>query len=250
MIPKELQALKQASEFTSFHEKISLLINPYLDSKWNIADFGCGLALVDFELASSVNSITAIDTDEEVLNEVDKKIDEELYKGNESAGKIKTLNSDTQNLPDDINWDAVLMLFYNLPYEELDALIERGSRRAIIILDGKSSNSKFNPSSENNNVITAPELEEHLTNKGYKFKKNIIDMEFGYPFKNLKDIQDFLSQFNADFEGEDIASNVNVKEDPDKLFAAAEERIIKTNRFDYPYYLPNSVSIGIFIIIK
>ena len=259
MIPDDFKMLKDASEFSAFNEKLALLIEPYLNNQWEMADFGCGLALLDFKIAPYLKSITAIDINDAVLHEVEKAIDNELLKGNKSAGIIHTLHADTRELSSEMLWDIVLLNFYNVPYEELDALIGRAKECAIIIVDGKSSNTKFMPESLNRNHYTAPDLEEYFTNQGYNYKKNIVEMQFGYPFKNMQEIQAFLQKlsvvesYNSSEDSDDesdIASNVDVTSDFDKLVASLEERIIRTNRYDYPYYLPKNVSIGIFVITK
>lgn len=247
MIPEDFILLKQASEFTAFNEKLSLLIKTDLNPSWSMVDFGCGFGLLDFKLAPFVNSITAIDSNEMVLAEVEKEIDNELYKGNDSARKIQTLKADTRELSDDMTWDIALLNFYNVPYEELADLIDKAKERAIVIVDGKSSNSRFHSSSENRNHYTAPELEKFFIEKGYNFKKNIVEMQFGYPFKNLQAIQQFLDQL---LTGDNYKSKEFISDENEKLVASAEERIIKTNRYDYPYYLPKNVSIGIFVITK
>ena len=256
MIPDDFKMLKDASDFTAFNEKLAILIEPYLNPQWDMADFGCGLALLDFKLAPSLKSITAIDINEAVISEVEKAIDNELLRGNESAGKIQTLHADTRELSSDLSWDMVMLNFYNIPYEELVDLIGRAKECALIIVDGKSSNTKFLPESQNRNHYSAPELEDFFDSKGYTYKKNIVEMQFGYPFKNMQDIQAFLKKLSVDEkstfnnDNSDIASNIDVTSDFDKLVASIEERIIRTNRYDYPYYLPKNVSIGIFVISK
>lgn len=249
MVSEDFIMLKQSGEFTSFYEKLALLVAPYLDTAWDLADFGCGLALLDFEIASKVKSITAIDIEPKILAEVDNMIDEELYSGNESVGIIETLQADTSNLSEDMRWDVVLFNFYNVPFEELDELISRANRRAIIIVDGKESNMKFHPKSVTRNAYTAPDLEKHFNEKGYKFKKEVVEMQFGYPFKTLGDVQRFLEHYQEEEISNDAALNVDVSSNPEKLLASIEERIIKTNRYDYPYYLPKSVSVGVFVIV-
>ena len=257
MIPEEIKMLKDASDFTAFNEKLALLIEPHLNNQWDMADFGCGLALLDFKIAPHLKSITAIDNNEEIISEVEKTIDYELLKGNVDAGKIQTLFADTRDLASDMTWDIVMLNFYNIPFEELAILIGKARERAIIIVDGKSGNTKFLSESLNRNHYSAPELEEFFTKQGYNYKKNIIEMQFGYPFKNMQDIQAFLQKLRVDEsniskngDSTGIASNIDVNSDFDKLVASLEERIIRTNRYDYPYYLPKNVSIGIFVISK
>ncbi|MDR1495551.1 MAG: hypothetical protein LBS67_01340, partial [Clostridiales Family XIII bacterium] len=95
---------RQASEFTGFHKKLGVLIEPYLNERWTMADIGCGMALLDFHLMGSVKSIKAIDVDELALAEVEKRIDEELAANRDDARKIETLRQDAYELGDE-QWD-------------------------------------------------------------------------------------------------------------------------------------------------
>jgi SAM-dependent methyltransferase len=221
-----------------------------------LADIGCGLGLIDFEIASHVKSITAIDIDAALIEEVRKKIDEELWQEHTQASRITPIVADSRRL-DETVWDVVMTCFYSVPFPELDALLAKARKRGIIILHGRKPNGKFDPLAEEAEKLTAEDLERYLNLKGYRYKKEVAELQFGQPFKTIEDIHAFLNRFSMhmDIIPETLDAAIDTPAsgegfDPEKHMLSAEERIIKTNRYDYPYYLPKSFNVAIFIIVK
>ncbi|MDR0850868.1 MAG: class I SAM-dependent methyltransferase [Clostridiales Family XIII bacterium] len=246
----------QASAFTSFHRKLAVLIEPYLDRQWTMADVGCGLALLDFEIADKVRSIDAIDIDEAIVKEIDSHIDCEAILGHNAVEKIHPRLLDSTDLGDQ-TWDIVLASFYGKSLSELDELIGHAKHRAIFILHGRRPNGRFDPYDGDSGEITAEELEPYLVQQGYRFKKTVAELQFGQPFKTIEDIHNFLARYKAQGHSADAVFKIPpVSEMPFAEFDAenhmlsTEERIIKTDRYDFPFYLPNNFCVGIFAIVK
>jgi len=238
---------KQASEFTSFHRKLGILVKPLLDINWTVLDVGCGLALLDFEIADSVKSITAIDYNAELIKEVNQRIDYELAAGRASAEKIVPNCLDANDIEGE--WDVVLMSFYGAGFEESERLMDLARRRIIFIVHGRAANGIFDPPTLKRKRRTAEELEEFLVNKGYRYRKTMAEMQFGQPFKTIDEIHSFLKNFkNIDREIPIIDEKNEF--DLDRMVASTEERFVKTDRYDYPYYLPRNLSVGIFCVVK
>jgi len=263
----KITMFKQASEFTSFHKKLGILIKPWLDKSWTVLDVGCGLALLDFEIADSVKSITALDQNEKLIDEINSKIDSDLTAGYETAGKIFTQCCDAKDIEGE--WDVVLMSFYGAGFEELKKLMGFARHRVIIIVHGRAANGIFDPPTLKRKRRTAEELEEFLEKQGYRFRKTMAEMQFGQPFRSIDDIHSFLQNFKG-IDAENILADSCLKNDDgepeeeieipfrdednqfdlDRLVASTEERFVKTDRYDYPYYLPRNLSVGIFCVVK
>jgi hypothetical protein len=227
------ERFRQASEYTGFHKKLGVLIDPYLNEKWTMADVGCGLALLDFQIAGSVASITAIDIDASALAAVENHIDDELTASRNDAGKIRTLLKDASALgADGARWDVMLLSFFGATFEELDRLLSLANHRGIVIMHGQVEEGIFDPiPSPDKQEKSADKLEAYLTRSGYGFRKSIVDLQFGQPFRAIDDIHEFLRSYEAE-----------------RLIYSVEERIIKTKRYDFPYYLPRNLRVAIFII--
>jgi SAM-dependent methyltransferase len=247
---------RQASEFTGFHKKLGVLIEPYLNVRWTMADIGCGLALLDFQLAGSVKSITAIDVDEDRLAEVEKHIDEELAANHNDARKIEVRRADALQLGGE-HWDVVLMSFFGNSPEAVGRMLALADHRSVIIMHGHERGGLFDPVRADRPRMNVQEMEEYLASNGYGYRKSIVDLQFGQPFRTLEEIHEFLRE--KDFNGRgvgDIIENIgdDGREedgdfDVDRLVYSAEERIIKTKRYDYPYYLPRNLHTAVFIVV-
>jgi hypothetical protein len=258
MIDKH-QLFRQASEFTKFHKKLSVFIKPYLNPKWTMADIGCGLALLDFELADSVLSITAIDKDASALAEVDKHIDEELAANKNEALKIETMLKDAHELGDE-QWDVVLMSFFGAFGEERDDLLSLARHRGIIITHARDQRGRYDPiPTPGTEGSSADKLEAHLKKRGYSYRKSVVDMQLGQPFKTIEDIHEFLDDYNMDKSLLDLTGGTDAAPgtaepggewNAETLKYSAEDRIIKTQRYDFPYYLPRNLSVAIFVVVN
>ncbi|MDR0851186.1 MAG: hypothetical protein LBN36_01695 [Clostridiales Family XIII bacterium] len=238
----------QASDFTAFHRKLAVLIGPYLNPDYTAADIGCGLALLDFEIADKVKCIDAIDADGTIIENVKARIEQEYISGHHSADRIRPETCTSEDLGDR-TWDIVLLSFYGTSYPALEDLIGRAKHRAIIVLHGRHTNGRFDPYEDESKKMTAEELEPFLIKGGYTFKKMIVDLQFGLPFKSIEDIHGFLSEYVTP-EPEASGSDTAAADIYEKQMLSIEERIIKTDRYDYPYYLPNNFCVGIFVITK
>jgi hypothetical protein len=261
---KELELLdkhklfRQASEFTGFHKKLGVLIEPYLNERWMMADVGCGMALLDFQLMGNVRSITAIDTDVDALAEVEKRIDEELAANHDDAAKIETLRKDANELSDE-RWDVVLMSFFANSPEMADQMLSLANHRGVIIMHGNERGGIFDSTWNERPKMTALDMENHLITKGYGYRKNIVDIQFGQPFRTIDEIHEFIDyQSGKERLAEDLSKGEDARAgrsgeadgvDVDRLAYSVEERIIKTKRYDYPYYLPHSIRVAIFIVV-
>jgi hypothetical protein len=271
-VADKYKLFRQASEFTGFHKKLGVLIEPYLNERWTMADIGCGMAMLDFHLMSSVRSIKAIDIDEAALAEVERRIDEELATNHNDARKIETLHRDAYELSDE-RWDIVLMSFFADSPAIVDRMLSLADRRGVIVMHGHERGGIFDPVRDDKPRMTVQQMEDYLTSKGYGYRKSMIDLQFGQPFRTIKEIHEFLgdnvdSGCEADiiegigddipdgeeaFDAPDVAGGADRNGggvfDIDNLVYSAEDRIIKTKRYDYPYYLPRNLHTALFIVV-
>ena len=232
--PEKIENYKQASEYTSFHKKLSVLAAPYLDKRWTLVDIGCGPGLLDFWLAPMVTGIDAIDSDAAAIGDLKERLDDVFLTDRRTAEKIRPRHMSFMDI-DGESWDVALMCFLGIDTAMFKTALALAKRRILVFMHGRPDADGPLASSNDGGKLSAAELEDLLNTGGFKFKKNIMEMQFGQPFKSLEDIHRFLSAYGGD--------------DAEKRMTDAEERIVKTNRFDYPYYLPKSISVAAFVIL-
>jgi len=258
--PQRIEHYRQASEYTAFHKKLSVLVQPYLDTKWTLADLGCGPGFLDFHLAPMVAEITAVDCDPGAISALDAELDARFYTNQRRVTeKIHTRLGDALALEGQ-SWDVVLLSFFGLNDGLLRKLLPLARRRALIFMHAHNVSPGFegfgaSVPSNRDDKFSSDELERWLQNENYSFKKTVMEMQFGQPFKTIEDIHTFLDGLSGSQTGGGSctslgAAGTDAKPGGDAIRrrADAEERIVKTDRFDYPFYLPRSIRVALFIV--
>ena len=231
--PEKIEDYKQASEYSAFHRKLSVLAEPYLDESWTLADIGCGPGLFENWLAPMVATIDAIDIDKCAIDDLQTRLDDVFMTSKSVAEKVTPMLAGVDDLAGDL-WDAVLLSFFGINEEVLAKVLPLAKRRLLIFMHARPDAVGPLAAIDGGDKFYAPQMEDYLKEEGLAFKKTVMEMQFGQPFKKLSDIHTFLAAYGID--------------ENDRRATEAEERIIKTNRFDYPYYLPKSLSVALFII--
>jgi SAM-dependent methyltransferase len=250
---EKLENYKRASEYTAFHKRLAVLAEPYLDENWTLADLGCGPGLIDFYFAPMVASITAIDNDVLALDDLQARLDDVFQTNKYISDRIAPQLGDIRALTDEA-WDVVLLSFFGVDKALLDDVLPRARKRALLYTHGRHEayGSAPLPDDNGNGKFDARDIEAYLDANHYAYKKNVLEMQFGQPFKTIEDIHTFLGKYgegNQELSCIDLSRVTVLDDDAIKRMTDAEERIVKTDRFDYPYYLPKSLSVALFIVV-
>jgi SAM-dependent methyltransferase len=248
---EKLENYKRASEYTAFHKRLSVLAEPYLDENWTLADLGCGPGLIDFHLAPMVRGITAIDNDALAIDDLRSRLDDVFQTNKYVADRITPVLGDIRAFTEE-EWDVVLLSFFGVDKALLEDVLPRARKRALLYTHGRQEAFGSAPLPDSEGKFDAQDIEDYLLDKHLPYKKNVLEMQFGQPFKTIEDIHTFLGKYGdgkQEMSCIDL-SRVNVLDDDAiKRMTDAEERIVKTDRFDYPYYLPKSISVALFIVV-
>lgn len=220
-----------ASEFTGFHEKLAGEIIPYLSREDDLIDIGCGLGLIDFEIANEVNSITAVDENELVI----ATISEEVIRRN--VNNIHPKISDFKDIKEN-KWDIMLLSFFGEPDKYLRELMTTSKKRTILITHGEDyqqTNSKLLPLAK---TIYATQLEDYFKSNDFNYLRKNIVMDFGQPFKSEEDATNFLESYA-------------LQTDPKERKRRIEEmlsKVEKTGDSQFPLFLPKERQISILVL--
>jgi len=243
--PDKINNYKQASEYTSFHKKLSVLAEPYLDRAWTLADVGCGPGLLSLWLAPMVASIDAIDNDSAAIDDLKTRLDNVILTDRVTADKIRPRLASIEDLEGD-SWDVLTLCFFGVGEEILDNVLPLAKRRALIYMHGRADTEGPLASMDDGNKFSVSDMENYLARNDLAYKKSVMEMQFGQPFRGIEDIHKFLMEYESSLEPNEAGT------EPDncaeRRVTDVEERIVQTNRYDYPYYLPKSISVALFII--
>ena len=242
---EKIEKYKQASDYTSFHKKLSVLAEPYIDNNWSMADIGCGPGLLATYLAPMVARLDAIDNDAVAIADLIARLDDVSLTDRITAEKVKPRLMSLEDLKGE-SWDAIVMSFFGVDEAVLESVLPLAGKRALIYMHGRRDAEGLLASEDDGKKLSAADLENYLGEKGLAYKKNVMEMQFGQPFREIGDIHKFLRNYRVELEINDTYGELH--DNVEKLITDAEERIIQTKRYDYPYYLPKSVSVALFII--
>ena len=243
--PKKIENYKLASDYSLFHKKLSVLAEPYLDSEWTLADIGCGPGLLSSQLAPMVKTIDAIDNDSAAIDFLTNCLNDVAITDKKTADKIFPRLASLEDIKDE-NWDVVTLCFFGVNEEILDAVLPLANHRALVYMHGRPDTDGPLAAFDDGGKFLAEDMENYLKQKNLTYKKNTIEMQFGQPFRFIEDIHRFLMEYRVQVELNSSDNDIN--NNMEKRFSDIEDRIVQTNRFDFPYYLPKSISVAFFII--
>ena len=216
-----------AGAYTGFFKELALKILPYLAPDDTLLDAGCGLGRLDFELAPHVSEITAVDLNERAI----KKLKQDI----ESSGirNISAIREDVSDLKK--SYDVILMSFFGYP--DMQMLCKHCRRRIIRIVSAGTKSSLYPVRHRLNVKPTVPIVREELTEQGIEYKLELFSLEFGQPLTSLTDAEKYVLKNAPEAAEEEISEFLS-------------ENLTRTEREDFPYYLPYMKEVGIFIIDK
>ena len=228
-----------ASQYTGYHKDLAAIIKPYLKPEWTMCDMGCGLGLLDIQLADSVAHITAIDRNESAISDYNRRV-KDLNITNISA-KV----GDANKLKDD-KWDVLLLSFFSF-YGDNDAMeraLSRAGHRIIMITFIDEFPEKQRKFADANYRETTSAKETYILGKGYNYEKIIKTMDFGQPFRSLDDAYKFFDQYSKD----EYMKEEDSDKRKDDIHRKMSDIVLTDGNSEFPYFLSKKKDIGILII--
>ena len=230
---EKIEYFAAASEYTGFHKKLAKYILPHLSQEDDLIDVGCGLGLIDFELASEVNSITAIDENSKVIESLAEQVKKRGVKN--IFPKVKDFNDIIEN-----KWDILLLSFFGEPDDTMKALIDGVQKKTILITHGQDNEPLHSKVLPLVRTVFLPELEDYFVEMNYNYTKQNIIMDFGQPLKSMDDAICFLDSYALQEDP------IEKKERLDTMLS----RLVETDNEKYPLFLPKERCISILVMEK
>ena len=187
---------------------------------------GCGAALIDFELAKHIEKISCIDISQTVIDHVEQQIKEKridnmraiCMDGLEVKGQWETVMAIFHG------GDKVFSHYFHLAKDQL-ILVTHGSMRGGFGPEGKKAIRCFG----------TPGVCANLDSLGVKYHLCEFELEYGQPFTDLKDAEEFVKAYTMPMTQRELDSYL-------------EERLVSTEDQRFPLYLPKKKDIGLFVI--
>jgi SAM-dependent methyltransferase len=228
---EKIEFFERASEYTGFHKNLAAIILPHIDSDDTLIDVGCGLGLIDFELASYVKSVTAVDTHPAVIQYMQRRIKQS------GLCNIFPRIEDAEAL-DGETWDVILMSFFGVCDDLLNAMISKAKKRAIVICHDRTREAVCDSIVPGANRRFADDTERFLNANGYHYDRQVVAFEFGQPLKSEREAIRFWECYASEADAGEKAAHME----------SFLKRLIKTENPVYPYYLPKLKQMAVFAV--
>ncbi len=222
---------EDASAYTEYDKKLAHLLLPYLNGCKTVCDIGCGMALVDFELAPFINSITCVDYDVNVVQNILKRIKAT------DTDNIQTICSDGIGLAGNDAYDAVMAIFHGdverigLPY------LSYAKRRLILVVHADAYGTTGPQNYRVRKCCDIGSTRTWLKSQGLKYQFQEAELEFGQPHRSLEDAIAYTKVFTKGAPDEELEAYV-------------KEHLTETGREDFPFYTLKTRKFGIFAVEK
>lgn len=214
-----------ASEYTGFHRKLAELCLPHLTAGGTLADFGCGLGLVDLELAGRMSHVTCIDRNAVPLKELER---ESKRRG---VVNLSAMQADCQELTG--QWDNVVTAFYGKGAELLDLFLPRCRHQVVAAVRADGAGA-FSPDRSNNHRLLE-QTEQALKDRGAVYLAQPAALEYGQPLESREDGAAFVRARCRDVPEEAVEDYLDAN-----LAAIDHPR--------WPWYLPNRKEFTLFVL--
>lgn len=225
---QSLRWFHTAGEYTGYNRKIAELLLAYLPDDASVCDIGCGAGLVDLELARKVKHVTCVDIDPVVVESVRADAQKQ------GIFNLTSVCMDGKAL--DGCWDAVITMFHGGIESYLD--YSRLARRVFLMITHGMTSERFGPENRRPERCHGTEhTKQSLDELGISYQLLETQLEHGQPFTDWSDARKFVKAYSMPMEDEELEQYLR-------------EHLVETGEEAYPYYLPKTKKIGLFIIRK
>lgn len=216
----------EASAYTGYHCDLARLLLKYIPGG-TLCDIGCGMGLVDFELAGHLHEITCVDISPAAVDFINgraqalgvENISALCVDGSELAGQ----------------WDTVMALFHGTVETVCEKYLRLARDRLILVTHGSGEGSTGPEGYRVRKCCDVAGTAAWLDGNGYRYRLEEETLEFGQPHRNFEEAVDFARTFSR-----------NAPEDA--LLEYVRSSVVETGREDFPLYTPKKRSFGIFVI--
>lgn len=219
--------LTDAAEYTRYNEKLARLIAELSPEGGTVCSLGCGLGLTELELAPRFESVTCVDTSENVLAFLRAEI------ARRGIANMDCRVCDARSLTG--RWDTVLAIFHGDGEDFAGSYLALARRRLIAVTHSPPSPElppeKFRLRSLKNADTVSAVLDSH----SLSYTRRDCCMEHGQPLESLSSARQFVLTYGKPRPSQSLEQYLN-------------EHLTATGRDDFPYYLPKKKLFSVFTI--
>ena len=211
-----------ADKYTGFYKNLADTLGPMVDGAKAFADLGCGLGLIDLELAPQVESICCVDISEEALSHLRETA------ARRGISNLEIICCDSFEL--ERTFDVIYLCFFSS--QDIERFLPM-CRKLIAIVSGESNAPFFPQQFRKKRRRTVEDEKRYLAGLGLGYTLTERVFEFGQPLTSIEDARAFVRVYAPEIPQREL----------DEFL---ELRLVETGDARYPLYMPRKKTIGIF----
>ena len=209
---------ESASEYTGYHDRLTEIIAPHLDSEYTCCELACGTGTLARHLAPCVKSYAANDIDHNAAVHLADMISDG------SCPNLDIIEGDWHDVFAGKKFNAAVFSFFGAVEQDWDALAKLVTDRIIVIsprsrtgkmklaADMAAAGSSSDQASDSTSLPdpkkpqriirgkvrsfeTGPSIAEFLDKNEIGYIREDVDLEFGQPFDNLSQARDYTRYY-------------------------------------------------------
>lgn len=226
---EKIRFLRDASEYTPFHETLAEKAAPCFPPGARVCDAGCGLGYLSLALAPLCGHVTAVDVSGEAL----AVLAENLRR--RGTGGITVCRADVFSLPGDLCFDGMIFCFFGRTGEILRCA-KRHCRGKAVIFKRSGETHRFALRPAPLERLPFAQTCAELDALGIAYAGESFALEMGQPFRSLAEAAAFFRLYSPGPGGTDPSEE------------SLRARLQPTGRADFPYYLPSARPVGMLVV--
>ena len=220
--------LQSAAARTTFYEDLARRIAHLLSDAQTVCDAGCGPGFLSFAMSRHFPRIFAADRDETAVRFLQNELTLRAIR-NVTAARCD-LSAYTPEQP----FDAMVFCLFG-PMDACLAIGRRCCRGKLLVIKRNDRHHRFSLTAQPLVGESADDAAALLDCRAIPYSRENFSSELGQPLKSLDDAMDFFRSYSRD--------------DPAALtYDAVRARLRQTDDPVFPYYLPQTRPLSLFVI--
>jgi len=211
-----------ASEYTGFYKNLANTVAPMIGSAGTFADMGCGIGLVDLELASGVGNVLCVDVSERATEHLRERARER------GLSNIDVVCADCFDL--DRVFDVIYLCFFSS--RDVERFLPKCGK-LISVVGGDNNAPLFPQAYRKKSKNTIEGEKQYLDSLNLSYRLSEREFEFGQPLEDLRDAERYVRTYAPEIPREELNRFL-------------ESRLVRTGVEKYPFYMPRKKTVGIF----
>lgn len=222
-----IQWYTEASEYTGFSRALAAMLLPKLRGCETLCDIGCGLGLVDFELARSIPHVICADVSPQAIAYIKSRCEAE------GVNNLNAVCADGLGLSG--SWDAVTAMFHGHVPTIVPNYLQKARDRLILVVHGSAVGTTGPEGYRIRKCGSVDEAAAWLDAHSYRYDYEYGELEFGQPHRDFEDAVAYTRTNSAGAPEAELRRHV-------------ERTVQSTGRADFPLYTPKTKRFGIFTL--